>query len=31
MGYYTMISMLANTSRAPPPSGATPALGPFPH
>jgi 4-carboxymuconolactone decarboxylase len=31
MGYYTMISMILNTSRAPLPEGATPALAPFPH
>ena len=30
MGYYTMISMLSNTSRVPLPPGATPALSPFP-
>jgi 4-carboxymuconolactone decarboxylase len=29
-GYYTMISMILNTSRAPLPAGATPALAPFP-
>jgi 4-carboxymuconolactone decarboxylase len=31
MGYYTMISMILNTSRAPLPAGATPALAPFPN
>ena len=31
MGYYTMISMVLNTSRAPLPEGAVPALSPFPH
>jgi 4-carboxymuconolactone decarboxylase len=31
MGYYTMISMILNTSRAPLPDGATPALQPFPY
>jgi 4-carboxymuconolactone decarboxylase len=31
MGYYTMISMILNTSRAPLPEGATPALAPFPY
>jgi 4-carboxymuconolactone decarboxylase len=31
MGYYTMISMILNTSRAPLPSGATPALVAFPY
>ncbi len=31
MGYYTMISMVLNTSRAPLPAGATPALAPFPY
>jgi 4-carboxymuconolactone decarboxylase len=31
MGYYTMISMILNTSRAPLPDGATPALAPFPY
>jgi 4-carboxymuconolactone decarboxylase len=31
IGYYTMISMLLNTSRAPLPPGATPALAPFPY
>ena len=31
MGYYTMISMVLNTSRAPLPAGATPALVPFPY
>jgi len=31
MGYYTMISMILNTSRAPLPAGATPALAPFPY
>jgi 4-carboxymuconolactone decarboxylase len=31
MGYYTMISMILNTSRAPLPAGATPALTPFPY
>jgi 4-carboxymuconolactone decarboxylase len=30
-GYYTMISMILNTSRAPLPPGATPALAPFPY
>lgn len=30
MGYYTMVSMLSNVSRAPVPSGATPALAAFP-
>lgn len=30
MGYYTMISMILNTSRAPLPDGAVPALAPFP-
>jgi 4-carboxymuconolactone decarboxylase len=30
MGYYTMISMVLNTTRAPLPAGATPALTPFP-
>ena len=30
MGYYTMLSMISNTSRAPLPAGATPALSPFP-
>ncbi|HUQ53966.1 MAG TPA: carboxymuconolactone decarboxylase family protein [Gammaproteobacteria bacterium] len=30
-GYYTMISMILNTSRAPLPDGATPALAPFPY
>jgi 4-carboxymuconolactone decarboxylase len=30
-GYYTMISMILNTSRAPLPAGATPALAPFPY
>ena len=29
VGYYTMISMILNTSRAPLPEGATPALAPF--
>ena len=29
-GYYTMIAMVLNTSRAPLPAGATPALAPFP-
>jgi 4-carboxymuconolactone decarboxylase len=31
IGYYTMISMILNTSRAPLPAGATPALAPFPY
>src|SRR5688572_31661888 len=31
VGYYTMISMVLNTSRAPLPDGATPALAPFPY
>ena len=31
MGYYTMVSMILNTSRAPLPEGATPALAPFPY
>jgi 4-carboxymuconolactone decarboxylase len=31
IGYYTMISMLLNTSRAPLPPGETPALAPFPY
>ena len=31
MGYYTMISMILNTSRAPLPAGAAPALAPFPY
>ena len=31
MGYYTMISMILNTSRAPLPPGTTPALVPFPN
>jgi 4-carboxymuconolactone decarboxylase len=31
MGYYTMISMILNTSRAPLPAGAMPALAPFPY
>lgn len=31
MGYYTMISMILNTSRAPLPAGTTPALAPFPY
>ena len=31
MGYYTMIAMILNTSRAPLPAGATPALAPFPY
>ena len=31
VGYYTMISMILNTSRAPLPAGATPALTPFPY
>ena len=31
MGYYTMISLILNTSRAPLPEGATPALAPFPY
>lgn len=31
MGYYTMISMILNTSRAPLPDGAVPALAPFPY
>jgi 4-carboxymuconolactone decarboxylase len=31
MGYYAMVSMISNTSRAPPPAGAGPALAPFPH
>ena len=31
LGYYTMISMILNTSRAPLPEGATPALAPFPY
>ena len=31
IGYYTMVSMISNTSRAPLPAGATPALAPFPH
>lgn len=31
MGYYTMISMILNTSRAPLPAGAVPALAPFPY
>ena len=30
IGYYTMISMILNTSRAPLPAGATPALRPIP-
>ena len=30
VGYYTMISMILNTSRAPLPDGATPALAQFP-
>jgi 4-carboxymuconolactone decarboxylase len=30
-GYYTMISMILNTSRAPLPAGAKPALAPFPY
>ncbi len=30
-GYYTMISMILNTSRAPLPAGAVPALAPFPY
>ncbi len=31
IGYYTMISMLLNTSRAALPAGTTPALAPFPY
>jgi 4-carboxymuconolactone decarboxylase len=31
MGYYTMISLILNTSRAPLPDGAVPALAPFPY
>jgi 4-carboxymuconolactone decarboxylase len=31
MGYYTMISMILNTSRAPLPEDAVPALAPFPY
>ncbi len=31
MGYYTMISMILNTSRTPLPAGSTPALAPFPY
>src|SRR5262245_7612303 len=31
VGYYTMISMILNTSRAPLPAGATHALAPFPY
>ena len=31
MGYYMMISLILNTSRAPLPEGATPALAPFPY
>ena len=31
MGYYTMISLILNTSRAPLPEGAAPALAPFPY
>jgi 4-carboxymuconolactone decarboxylase len=31
MGYYTMISMILNTSRAPLPAGATPALAALPY
>ena len=31
MGYYPMVSMILNTSRAPLPEGATPALAPFPY
>ena len=31
MGYYTMVSMILNTSRAPLPAGAVPALVPFPN
>jgi 4-carboxymuconolactone decarboxylase len=30
VGYYTMISLLLNTARAPLPAGVTPALAPFP-
>jgi hypothetical protein len=30
MGYYTMVAMLSNTSRAPLPAGAAPALPSFP-
>jgi 4-carboxymuconolactone decarboxylase len=31
VGYYTMLSMISNTLRAPPPAGATPALARFPY
>ena len=31
VGYYTMISMILNTARTPLPSGAEPALAPFPY
>jgi 4-carboxymuconolactone decarboxylase len=31
MGYYTMLAMISNTSRAPLPAGAAPAFAPFPH
>jgi 4-carboxymuconolactone decarboxylase len=31
VGYYTMLSMISNTSRAPLPAGATPALARFPY
>ena len=31
MGYYTMLSMIANTARVPLPAGVAPALTPFPH
>lgn len=31
MGYYSMISMVLNTSRTPLPAGAVPALAPFPY
>ena len=30
LGYYTLLAMALNTSRTPLPSGATPALAPFP-
>lgn len=30
-GYYTMLAMVLNTTRAPLPAGRTPALAPFPH
>jgi 4-carboxymuconolactone decarboxylase len=31
VGYYTMVAMILNTTRAPLPDGATPALAPFPY